>query len=110
MGIRIMAVAPGIVRTPLWTASPRGSMLTEEDEWVEPEQVAEAMVDMIEGMYHGGDVVEVLAKARREVPLALPLPSGPGATVSNKDWMTAQLFDALRRERSNMLHNEECSM
>jgi 3-hydroxybutyrate dehydrogenase len=36
MGIRVLAVAPGIVRTPLWTASPKASMLKEKDEWVEP--------------------------------------------------------------------------
>lgn len=107
MGIRVLAVAPGIVRTPLWTSSPKGSMLTDEDEWVEPEEVAEAIVDMTEGMYEAGQVVEVLARRRREVPLALPLPEGPGATVSNGTQMMENLMEALRRERSGHLESKE---
>lgn len=105
LGIRVLAVAPGIVRTPLWTASPKGSMLTTDDEWVEPEEVAEAMLDMIEGMYHGGDVIEVLAKTRREVPLALPLPSGPGATVSNSQKNMEELLQTIGKQRASILQN-----
>ena len=77
-------------------------MLTDGDQWVMPEEVAEAIVDIIHGAhgYKGGDIVEVLKK-RRLVPLA-ELPSGPGATVSN----SAQLIKSIVQQ----LREEECGL
>lgn len=61
-GIRVAAVAPGVVRTPLWTENPRVlRMLTSENLWVEPEEVAEVMIALTEG----GEV-EVLEKGGKE--------------------------------------------
>lgn len=84
-------------------------MLSDNDEWVEPEEVAEAIMDMIEGKngYRGGDVLEVLAKSRRLVPQAQPMPSGPGATVSNGKQQVAVLLQELRNERAELLRQSK---
>ena len=47
LGIRVAAVAPGNVKTPLWT-SEQLAMLKAEDEWILPEEVAEVMVALVE--------------------------------------------------------------
>lgn len=61
-GIRVAAVAPGIIRTPLWTENPlKLRMVNPEDLWVEPEDVAEVMMALTQG----GEV-EVLQKGGRE--------------------------------------------
>ena len=69
--IRVAAVAPGLVKTPLFTDNPdKLSMVDEEkDIWATPEEVAEAMVDLIgmEGDEVGGKVMEVGAGNRRWV-------------------------------------------
>ena len=45
-----MAVAPGVIKTPLWTEHPEKSKWIEGgDEWVTPEYVAETMVEILEG-------------------------------------------------------------
>ncbi len=74
-------------------------MLSETDEWVAPEEVAEAILDIIKGAhgYRGGDVIEVLKDRRRLVPLA-ELPSGPGSTASNSSAMCASIVEQLVRE------------
>ena len=71
-GIRVNAVAPGIVRTPLWTENPEkmANLDPSFDAWVTPQQVAEVMLDCIEGERRaGGTVVEVGAAHTREVGL-----------------------------------------
>ncbi|KAF2092512.1 NAD(P)-binding protein [Rhizodiscina lignyota] len=100
LGIRVVAIAPGIVKTPLWTRNAEKiSMLSEMDEWVTPEEVAEAILDVIKGAheYRGGDVIEVLKNRRRLVPLA-ELPSGPGSTASNSSAVCASIVEQLVRE------------
>ena len=43
------AVAPGVIKTPLWTDNPEKlRLLTQNDEWVTPEYVAETMASLIE--------------------------------------------------------------
>ena len=44
IGIRVNGVAPGIIRTPLWTEhAEKMQMVDEAQVWVEPEEVAEAL-------------------------------------------------------------------
>ena len=56
-------MAPGIIRTPLWTDHPdKMKLVDEDDEWVSPEFVAEVMVRLVEG----GEVQVVGGKSEME--------------------------------------------
>lgn len=49
LGIRVTAVAPGVIKTPLWTENPEKLRLVQDgDAWVTPEYVADTMVSMVE--------------------------------------------------------------
>lgn len=49
LGIRVTAVAPGSIKTPLWTNNPEKiRMVNDHDEWVTPEEVAEVMLALIQ--------------------------------------------------------------
>ncbi|KAI1488748.1 short-chain dehydrogenase [Biscogniauxia mediterranea] len=61
-GVRVNAVAPGVVRTPLWTEHPEKLLYldAERDGWVTPEEVAAAMLRCVEDdAVPGGAVLEV---------------------------------------------------
>lgn len=85
--IRVNAVAPGIVRTPIWLEHPEKLRMLDEakDAWVTPEEVADAMVELVEDKeYVGGTILEVGHGQRRVVPqFNNPGPSGAGHAVSN---------------------------
>lgn len=50
VGIRVTAVAPGVIKTPLWTDHPEKLRMINEqqDEWVTPEEVAQVMLALIQ--------------------------------------------------------------
>ncbi|KAI8938497.1 hypothetical protein NX059_004387 [Plenodomus lindquistii] len=86
LSIRVNAVAPGLIKTPLWTDHPEKlTWINEEkDEWATPEEVAEAMLRCLEDEeLVGGTVLEVGKQQTRVVGvLNDPGPSGKGHTVS----------------------------
>ncbi|MCJ1428950.1 hypothetical protein MMC29_006861, partial [Sticta canariensis] len=113
-GIRVAAVAPGVVRTPLWTDHPRVlRMVTGEDLWVEPDEVMEAMMALVEGgevevlqkggqegtrlvTVEGGMVLEVGKGRVRVVDTFMDEgPSGDGHTVSNVAPVHDEIFNRL---------------
>ena len=71
VGVRVNAAAPGIVRTPLWLENPEKLQFVDEskgDVWVTAEEVADAMLSLVEdGDMVGGTVLEVGRAHRRVV-------------------------------------------
>jgi NAD(P)-dependent dehydrogenase (short-subunit alcohol dehydrogenase family) len=86
LGIRVNGVAPGLIKTPLWTEHPEKMGFVDEgtDEWASPEEVAEGMVRCLEEEeLSGGKILEIGAGQTRLVEaLNDPGPSGKGHTVS----------------------------
>ena len=57
INVRVTAVAPGVIKTPLWTDNPdKMRYIADGDEWVTAEFVADAMTSLIEQ-----DEIEVAA-------------------------------------------------
>jgi hypothetical protein len=79
------AVAPGIVKTPIWTEDKLKWLDEKEDTWVTPGRIAEVMLDLVQKEENvGGTVLEVGAeRVRRVEGLNDPGPEGKGFTVTN---------------------------
>lgn len=77
--IKIIAICPGVVSTPLWThrADNFSKQMGYSDEMgITPEEVAEAMLELIQdGKYEGGTLMQIdkegkrLAESAQAVPL-----------------------------------------
>jgi len=98
--IRVNGVAPGVIKTPLWTEHPEKlKMINPEfDDWATPEEVAEAMLDLVQKPeYVGGTILEVGKDQRRRVePYNDPGPKGSGNTVSNSETEKAEIWAKLK--------------
>ena len=102
MGIRVNGVAPGIIRTPLWTDHPEKLIMLdqERDEWVEPEEVAAAMLECVQSVDIGGGIVLEVGKGfTREVKsFNDPGPSGRGMQVSHREVLQQEALTWLRED------------
>lgn len=99
--IRVNGVAPGVIKTPLWTEHPEKlQFIGQADEWATPEEVAEAMLRcLVEEGLPGGTVLEVGKGQTREVQaLNDPGPSGSGHTVSNLVGKYEEVYGLLEGE------------
>ncbi|KAI8623616.1 NAD(P)-binding protein [Xylariaceae sp. FL1651] len=83
LGIRVMCVAPGFAKTPLWEAVQRASQLTEGEYVLAAPRVAEVMLELCENDKYGdAEIVEIIEvgtaedpeQAVREVPVHLLSP------------------------------------
>ncbi|KAF7118476.1 hypothetical protein CNMCM5793_008002 [Aspergillus hiratsukae] len=102
-GIRVTAVAPGVIKTPLWTDHPEKLKMVNDkaDEWVTPDEVAEVMLALIQQdtvseiigeksgqgtqfRVQGGTILEVSKSVRAVSAFNDPGPAGRrGNTVSD---------------------------
>ena len=104
LGIRVTAVAPGFIKTPLWTESPDKMRMIDESkaDWVTPEEVATVMLAMVQQdqisesiigspkdgdnmiPVSGGTVMEVCKVVRKVSMFNDPGPWGqPGNAMAN---------------------------
>lgn len=125
LGVRVTAVAPGVIKTPLWTEHPEKlQLIAKEDEWVTPEFVAEVMASLVEqevvevdagsmgsasGLstggakegtkkvaVEGGMILEVAkGKTRLVEQFNDPGPSGEGNTAGNMNIAEEEIFGRL---------------
>ncbi|KAF2820514.1 NAD(P)-binding protein [Ophiobolus disseminans] len=98
--IRVNGVAPGVIKTPLWTEHPEKMAFIDEvsDAWATPEEVAEGMLRCLEhGDVGGGKILEIGAGQTRFVEALNDAgPSGKGHTVSRLEGGYEEVFGWLR--------------
>ncbi|KAI1051260.1 hypothetical protein LB505_012525 [Fusarium chuoi] len=101
--VRVTAVAPGVIKTPLWTEHPEKLAWIDgaKDEWVEPEDVALVMLSLVEkDEYVGGTVLEVGKGQTREVHVLNDVgPSGSGHTVSGLGKGIDEVWEILSQKK-----------
>jgi 3-hydroxybutyrate dehydrogenase len=114
VGVRVVAVAPGVVKTPLWTEDAGKLRAIDEgvDEWVTPEEVAAVMLALVErdeiasgegkemiGI-KGGSILEVSKGRVRDVKaFDDPGPVGrPGNTAGAMGKLEDEVWETLGRE------------
>lgn len=94
LNIRVNAVAPGIVKTPIWTEDKLKWFDENHDTWVTPARIAEVMLDLVQREENvGGTVLEVGAeRVRRVEGLNDPGPEGKGHTVAKVGDAVANVY------------------
>ena len=118
IGIRVTAVAPGVIKTPLWTDHPEKikMVIDSSDAWVTPEEVGEVMLAMVQqdqvseiigdrsgrGTQYkvkGGTIIEV-SKTVREVKQFNDEGPGnrPGNTVSDVEAVENENWELLSQK------------
>ncbi|KAI0125257.1 short chain dehydrogenase [Xylariales sp. AK1849] len=83
LGIRVGAIAPGAVRTPMWSEDPLKAAMSDGGNGISmmPEQVAEGMLELCENPEYGnGTILEVSVTKTRVVPLYRAEPPSGGGT------------------------------
>lgn len=114
INIRVTAVAPGVVRTPLWQDNPDKLRLINEgkgDVWVTADSVAETMATLVEEdevLAHvkdkeiripveGGLILEIGQKVRKVEQFGDEGPSGKGHSSANAEVLTREVLQTLTR-------------
>jgi len=100
LGVKVAAVAPGLVRTPLITEHPEKARLAdfEKDDYITPDEVAQALLRLcVDDEIKGGTMLEVAAhgQTRRVEAFNDPGPQGTGHTVSNWKVLVDEVYDVL---------------
>ncbi|KAF1943699.1 NAD(P)-binding protein [Clathrospora elynae] len=102
LGIRVNGVAPGVIKTPLWTDHPEKMTFLDssKDAWATAEEVGQAMLRCLQDAeLGGGTILEVgQGQTRRVEALNDPGPSGKGHTVSNLTEQYAEVYGWLGKE------------
>jgi 3-hydroxybutyrate dehydrogenase len=98
--IRVNAVAPARILTPLWTDNPEKMRLVgKEPGWVTPETVAEVMLGLIEKEeWVGGTIMEVGKTVREVTALDDPGPSAGGNDTKAEVGYQNETWESLRSQ------------
>ncbi|KAJ5053870.1 uncharacterized protein L3040_000160 [Drepanopeziza brunnea f. sp. 'multigermtubi'] len=95
--VRVVAVAPAIVKTPIWTAT-RAAWVDEEkgDAWIMPQRVAEVMLAVVqEAEFGGGTVLEIGLETTRRVEGRND--PGPGANGGSRGYGLSGIMEGFAR-------------
>jgi hypothetical protein len=102
MNIRVNGVAPGVIKTPLWTEHPEKMTFLDEtkDAWATPEEVAVAMLRCLEeAELGGGKILEVGAKQTRLVEALVCNPEqAPCVRICADGWRCRTIRDRAGRD------------
>jgi NAD(P)-dependent dehydrogenase (short-subunit alcohol dehydrogenase family) len=100
LNIRVNAVAPGCVKTPLWTQDKLTWVDEEVDMWVTAEKVAQVMLDLVQDPKNvGGTVLEVgVDKVRSVQELNDPGPQGRGHTLERLAVATTDVYGLIESQ------------
>lgn len=99
INIRVNGVAPGLVKTPIWTKDKLSWVDEEVDVWVTTEQVASTILDLITKKEHvGGTILEVgVDRVRPVTELNDPGPQGRGHTVQGLGTAFGGVYDLIEQ-------------
>ncbi|KAF4634745.1 hypothetical protein G7Y89_g3351 [Cudoniella acicularis] len=99
--IRVNAVAPARILTPLWTDNPEKMKMVgrkEDAGWVMPEEVAQVMLDLVEKEeYVGGTIVEIGANVRTVEAFNDPGPNASGNGVKGDPGVEDDMWSAMEK-------------
>jgi NAD(P)-dependent dehydrogenase (short-subunit alcohol dehydrogenase family) len=103
LGIKVSAVSPGLVRTPLIFDNPEKAQLVnfENDPFITPDEVAQNLYRLcVEDELAGGTILEVAAAGKTRVVPAFnnPGPQGEGHIASNYQAGIDEVWDHLGKE------------
>jgi 3-hydroxybutyrate dehydrogenase len=98
--IRVNAVAPARIMTPLWTDHPdKMQMVGDKPGWVTPAFVAQAMLDLVEKEeYVGGTILEVGKTVRKVEAFNDPGPWAGENNVESDDGIEEPAWDSMRKQ------------
>jgi 3-hydroxybutyrate dehydrogenase len=98
--IRVNAVAPARILTPLWTDNPeKMRMVGKEPGWVTPEAVADVMLGLLEKEeWVGGTIMEIGKTVREVKAFDDPGPKGGGNNVENDLGYQDEMWEGLKRQ------------
>ncbi|KAI9046621.1 hypothetical protein LZ554_009364 [Drepanopeziza brunnea f. sp. 'monogermtubi'] len=97
--IRVNAVAPALIKTPLWTENPDKMLFLKDDTgWTTAEAVADVMMALVEGEDNvGGTILEVGKTVRRVETFGDLGPSEGGNGVVNAEGFADPTWEGLMR-------------
>jgi 3-hydroxybutyrate dehydrogenase len=98
--IRVNAVSPARILTPLWTDHPeKMKMVGDKPGWVLPEDVAKVMLELVENEEHvGGTILEVGKTVRKVEPFNDPGPVGGENNVESEEGVDQPVWDSLMKQ------------
>ncbi|KAH6716539.1 hypothetical protein BKA61DRAFT_306732 [Leptodontidium sp. MPI-SDFR-AT-0119] len=98
--IRVNAVAPARIRTPLWTDNPdKMKMVGDKPGWVTPEDVAQVMMDLVEKEENiGGTILEIGSTIRRVQTYDDPGPRAGGNFVEHDPGFEDDMWVQLKKQ------------